>query len=205
MNFGAVEFMLSAHTLGQLPPPELPEIAFAGRSNVGKSSLLNRLLNRRNLVKVSSQPGKTRALNFFRVDNALHLVDLPGYGYAKVPMAIRESWQGLISEYIETRNSLCGVVVILDIRHPVKALDLELINWLRQLNLPVLPIYTKLDKISRGDRRSQAALLDAGLTLRPEQRVLFSSHTGEGREELVARIAELYEKRPDAGQDGEVR
>ncbi len=205
IDFGTVEFALGAYALGQLPPPDLPEIAFAGRSNVGKSSLINRLVNRRHLVKVSSQPGKTRGLNFFMVGNALYLVDLPGYGYAKVPMAVRESWRGLISEYLETRKNLCGVVVILDIRHPVKALDLELITWLKGLSLPCLPVYTKLDKLNRGERQRQAALLDAGLTLRPDERILFSSQTGEGREELIAKLTELYQPRPDAGPHHEVR
>ncbi|MBA3015202.1 MAG: ribosome biogenesis GTP-binding protein YihA/YsxC [Proteobacteria bacterium] len=188
INYSEVEFLISAYALKQLPEPEYPEIAFAGRSNVGKSSLMNRLLNRRNLVKVSAKPGKTQSLNYFTVDNALYLVDLPGYGYAKVPKAVKGLWQGLISDYIESRKTLCCVVVIIDIRHPLKELDLELVNWLREVCVPYLLVYTKLDKITRGQRYQHAAALDAGLTVAPSERVLFSSQTGEGRDELIARL-----------------
>lgn len=188
INYSAVEFLISAYAIKQLPPPEYPEIAFAGRSNVGKSSLMNRLLNRRNLVKVSAKPGKTQSLNYFMVDNSLYLVDLPGYGYAKVPKAVKGMWQGLISEYIENRKTLRCVVVIIDIRHPLKELDLELVNWLREGCVPYLLVYTKLDKISRGQRQQQAAALDSGLTVTPSERLLFSSQTGEGRDELIARL-----------------
>lgn len=202
INYSAVEFLISAYALRQLPPPDYPEIAFAGRSNVGKSSLMNRLLNRRNLVKVSAKPGKTQSLNYFTVDNSLYLVDLPGYGYAKVPMAIKGLWQGLISDYIETRRSLCCVVVILDIRHPLKDLDLELINWLRESVVPYLVVYTKLDKISRGQRQQHAAALDAGLSITPGERVLFSAQTGEGREELMSRLERYICAVPGTGESG---
>ncbi len=188
ITYNQVEFLISAYALKQLPPPDYPEIAFAGRSNVGKSSLMNRLLNRKNLVKVSAKPGKTQSLNYFVVDKALYLVDLPGYGYAKVPMAVKGLWQGLIADYIEGRKSLCCVVVILDIRHPLKDLDLELITWLKQIGVPYLPVYTKLDKITRGQRMQHAAALDAGLGVTPGERLLFSSLTGEGRDELIARL-----------------
>jgi GTP-binding protein len=188
ITYNQVEFLISAYALKQLPPPDYPEIAFAGRSNVGKSSLMNRLLNRKNLVKVSAKPGKTQSLNYFVVDKALYLVDLPGYGYAKVPMAVKGLWQGLISDYIEGRKSLCCVVVILDIRHPLKDLDLELITWLKQIGMPYLPVYTKLDKITRGQRMQHAGALDAGLGVTPGERLLFSSLTGEGRDELIARL-----------------
>ena len=188
ITYSTVEFLESAYALKQLPAPDYPEIAFAGRSNVGKSSLMNRLLNRKGLVKVSAKPGKTQSLNYFLVDQALYLVDLPGYGYAKVPMAVKGMWQGLITDYIETRETLCCVVVILDIRHPLKSSDLELITWLRRIGRAYLPVYTKLDKITRGERLRHTAALDAGLTVAPGDRVLFSSLTGEGREELIARL-----------------
>jgi GTP-binding protein len=196
INYSAVEFLISAYALKQLPPPDYPEIAFAGRSNVGKSSLINRMLNRKNLVKVSAKPGKTQSLNYFTVDNALYLVDLPGYGYAKVPMAVKGMWQGLITDYIEKRESLCCVVVILDIRHPLKDLDLELVNWLRSSGKNCLPVYTKLDKITRGQRQQHAAALDAGLQLAPDERVLFSSLTGEGKDDLIAHLERFYTKTP---------
>ena len=110
MDFSEIEFLLSAHSLKQLPEPNLPEIAFAGRSNVGKSSLINRLIGRKALVKVSGKPGKTQGLNFFKVAESLYLVDLPGYGFAKVSRTLQESWQGLISSYLESRENLqmCG-------------------------------------------------------------------------------------------------
>ncbi len=203
VNYSEVEFLISAYALKQLPPPEYPEIAFAGRSNVGKSSLMNKLLNRRNLVKVSAKPGKTQSLNYFTVDNALYLVDLPGYGYAKVPKAVKGLWQGLISSYIETRKTLCCVVVILDIRHPLKDLDLELINWLRESIVPYLLVYTKLDKITRSQRLQHAAALDAGLTVTPKERVLFSALTGEGRDELIARLESFMGVATDIGKNDE--
>lgn len=189
INYSEVEFLISAYALKQLPPPEYPEIAFAGRSNVGKSSLMNRLLNRRSLVKVSAKPGKTQSLNYFTVDKALYLVDLPGYGYAKVPKAVKGLWQGLISSYIEARKTLCCVVVIIDIRHPLKDMDLDLVNWLRESMVPYLLVYTKLDKITRSQRQQNAAALDAGLRIAPSERLLFSSQTGEGKDELIARLA----------------
>ena len=192
ITYSTVEFLISAYALKQLPPPDYPEIAFAGRSNVGKSSLMNTLLNRKNLVKVSAKPGKTQSLNYFTVDNGLYLVDLPGYGYAKVPMSVKGLWQGLISNYIETRKTLRCVVVIIDIRHPLKDLDLELISWLREIGMAYLPVYTKLDKINRGERHKHAAALDAGLGVSPGERVLFSSQTGEGREDLMAHLAQYY-------------
>ncbi|MDD5759022.1 MAG: ribosome biogenesis GTP-binding protein YihA/YsxC [Desulfobulbaceae bacterium] len=193
INYSEVEFLISAYALKQLPPAEYPEIAFAGRSNVGKSSLMNRLLNRKGLVKVSAKPGKTQSLNYFTVNNALYLVDLPGYGYAKVPKAVKGMWQGLISDYIETRKTLCCVVVILDIRHPLKDLDLELVNWLRESVVPYLLVYTKLDKISRGQRQQHASSLDAGLRVSPSERLLFSAQTGEGKEELISRLAKFID------------
>lgn len=148
MEFKKVRFCLSAHTVGQLPPPEHPEVAFAGRSNVGKSSLINRLVERVNLVKTSAKPGKTQSLNYFIVENSLYLVDLPGYGFARVSHQTREKWQELIGGYIESRSTLACVVVVIDLRHELKELDRELIHWLRYLKVPCLPVYTKADKLS---------------------------------------------------------
>jgi GTP-binding protein len=190
-DFSEVEFLISAHALKQLPSSTMPEIAFAGRSNVGKSSLINTLVNRRKLVKVSARPGKTQSLNYFTVKDRLYLVDLPGYGFAKVPKMVKGLWQTLIASYIETRETLCCVVVILDIRHPVKSLDMELVNWLRDIGVGFLPVYTKLDKISRGRRQAHAASLDAALGVKPEERVLFSAKTGEGKEDLIFCLAKF--------------
>jgi len=132
MKFVDVKFLLSVHNLSQLPPTTLPEIAFAGRSNVGKSSLMNTLVGRKNLVKISSRPGKTQGLNFFEVTGTVYLVDLPGYGYAKVAKGMQDHWQSLITSYLEARQTLCCVVVILDLRHGVKEHDAQLFGWLRE-------------------------------------------------------------------------
>ena len=140
MKFENPSFVISAFSLKQLPDTTLPEIAFAGRSNVGKSSLLNALLGRKKLVKVSGRPGKTQALNFFLVSDSFYLVDLPGYGYARVSKTMQETWGALISSYLERRDQLRCVVVILDIRHEAKHHDNELIMWLNQKSIPVIPV-----------------------------------------------------------------
>lgn len=183
-----VDFVTSVFKNSQLPSPEYPEIAFAGRSNVGKSSLINKMVNRRNLVKVSSKPGKTQSLNFFLVEESLYLVDLPGYGFAKVPKKIKNDWQGMITSYLEKRQSLCCVVVIVDLRHEAKVQDRELVAWLQMNNLPLLMVYTKADKLSRNQRNKQATLLDAGFDVVREERVIFSAKTGEGMVDLLSAL-----------------
>ncbi len=190
-NYSIIDFIISAYSQKQLPEKGFPEIAFAGRSNVGKSSLINKMVNRRSLVKVSSKPGKTQSLNYFEVDSSLYLVDLPGYGFAKVPKGVKNLWQGLISSYIETRETLCCLVVIIDIRHPLKAQDRDLVSWLNDIGIPHLPVYTKLDKITRGQRQRHAAALDAGLGISPHARTLFSAKTGEGKDELMGKLEEF--------------
>lgn len=185
MDFSKIEFLLSVHHLKQLPPLELSEIAFAGRSNVGKSSLINTLISRKSLVKVSARPGKTQGLNYFRVGDQFFLVDLPGYGFAKVPKAMKNAWQALISSYLESRETLRCVVVIIDIRHEPKQQDSQLIQWLRSKDIPCLPVYTKIDKISGSMRQKNAKLLDIGHNVRASDRVLFSAKTGQGRDELI--------------------
>jgi len=189
MKFVDVKFLLSVYELSQLPTMALPEIAFAGRSNVGKSSLMNTLVGRKNLVKVSARPGKTQALNFFEVAETVYLVDLPGYGYAKVARGMQEHWQSLITSYLETRETLCCVVVILDLRHGVKEHDSQLLGWLRERKIPFVPVYTKADKLSGNERMKNAAILDAGHSIGMEQRILFSALTGMGRQELERTLA----------------
>lgn len=185
-----VEFMLSVHSLAQLPEPELPEVAFAGRSNVGKSSLMNCLLGRRGFVKVSGKPGKTQGLNFFRVDERLCLVDLPGYGYAKVAKSLQDNWQKLISLYLEQRSNLRCVVVIIDLRHPPKRQDGQLLDWLRAKGIRYLPVYTKADKLSGNERAKNGAVLDAGLNIARNERILFSAKSGMGLDSLKNSLAE---------------
>ncbi|WP_457574608.1 ribosome biogenesis GTP-binding protein YihA/YsxC [Desulfolithobacter sp.] len=193
MDFSRVEFIKGVYSLKDLPEPVWPEIAFAGRSNVGKSSLINRLIRRRNLVKTSSRPGKTQALNYFSVDERMYLVDLPGYGFARVPRQMRSSWEQLITGYLEKRESLVCVVVIIDLRHELKSQDRELVDWLRYHHKPFLPVYTKADKLSKNKQMKNAAALDAALTITPDRRVLFSARTGQGREELESRLANYVE------------
>ena len=189
MNFSKVKFILSAYSWKQLPEPEFPEIAFAGRSNVGKSSLINRLVNRRNLVKTSSKPGKTQSLNYFSLDDSLYLVDLPGYGYAKVSKKMQESWQKLITDYLLNRENLACVVVIIDGRHGLKEHDRNLIDWLRHNNKRYLPVYTKMDKLSKNLQMKNSASLDAALSINSSQRLLFSAKTGMGCSQLQSLLA----------------
>lgn len=184
MNFNNVQFLLSVFATRQLPEENIPEVAFAGRSNVGKSSLINRLIGRANLVKTSSKPGKTQSLNYFSVDGKLFLVDLPGYGFAKVSKDTRNKWQTLISSYLQNREQLSLVVVIVDLRHEVKTLDRDLVDWLRYHAIPYVIVYTKADKLSKNKQVVHAAALDAGLAIKPEERFLFSSKTGKGCTQL---------------------
>jgi len=189
MKFLDVNFLLSVHELSQLPEMTLPEIAFAGRSNVGKSSLMNTLMGRKNLVKISRRPGKTQGLNFFEVTETVYLVDLPGYGYAKVAKGMQEHWQSLITSYLETRETLACVVVILDLRHGVKEHDAQLFGWLREKHIPFLPVYTKADKLSGNERIKNARILDAGHSIAQDQRIVFSALTGMGKDELERTLA----------------
>jgi GTP-binding protein len=191
-----VRFTVSAHRLDQLPTDDLPEVAFAGRSNVGKSSLMNRLLGRKDYVKVSAKPGKTQGLNFFLCDQGFYLVDLPGYGFAKVSRAMREAWGGLIASYLENRRQLRAVIVIMDIRHPATEQDGQLLAWLAAKNIPAISVYTKADKLSGNERGRHAALLDAGHCLTPDKRIIFSARTGLGKDELLTRLEERLDHQP---------
>lgn len=195
IRYDEVFFVGSFYAIGQLPHPGLPEIAFAGRSNVGKSSLINCLTGRRNLVKTSAKPGKTKSLNFFQVGDSCYLVDLPGYGFAEVSRQTRLGWRELITGYLLERPSLACVVVIIDLRHELKVLDRELLEWLAANGIASLVVYTKADKLSGNVRSRNAAALDAALGLVRERRVLFSSKTGEGRREMNDALAKIVTKR----------
>lgn len=146
-----VQFVISAVKPAQFPNTPYPEIAFVGRSNVGKSSLLNSLVSRKNLARISSTPGKTRHINFFQVNGKFNLVDLPGYGYAKVSKVERESWRKIIEAYLVEREQLKLVVSLIDIRHDPTALDLDLINWLESIEREYLIVLTKGDKVKKGE------------------------------------------------------
>ncbi len=189
MKFVDIKFLLSVHKLAQLPEPTLPEIAFAGRSNVGKSSLINKLVGRKGLVKVSGKPGKTQGLNFFQLAEDAYFVDLPGYGFAKVSRGMQDNWQALITGYLESRSTLSCVVVIMDIRHGAKTQDTQLVSWLKQHDINYLPVYTKSDKLSGNQIQKNARALDAGHTIKSSQRIIFSAKNGTGKEELERALA----------------
>jgi GTP-binding protein len=191
ITFTEVAFVDSVYSLKKLPEQCYPEIAFAGRSNVGKSSLMNKLVNRKNLVKTSAKPGKTQSLNFFHVKGGMYLVDLPGYGFAKVGAETRTAWDQLIGSYLLQREGLACVVVIIDLRHELKTLDREMISWLNANGRPYLIVYTKADKLSANEQVRQAALLDAALNILPTERLLFSAKTGQGCEELRRRLMDF--------------
>jgi len=189
MNFSDINFVLSVHALRQLPSPDFPEIAFAGRSNVGKSSLINAVVGRKGMVKTSSKPGKTQGLNYFSVHDALYFVDLPGYGFARVSRKMQAGWQQLITEYLEQRKTLRLVVVVMDLRHSLKEMDRELIDWLHFQHISSLPVYTKADKLSKNKRLQNAVALDSALGISPDSRLIFSATSGLGLEELRERLA----------------
>ena len=187
LNYQTARFVASYGAISQLPPATMPEVAFAGRSNVGKSSLLNGLVGRKALAKVSSQPGKTANINFFEVDG-VRLVDLPGYGYAKVSQAERRRWADLISGYFEDERSFNLVCVLVDIRHDVQALDAQMISYVTELGLPHVVVLTKADKLSRPKQQRQTALLARAFGLEPDDMVVTSSESGQGIDELKRRI-----------------
>ena len=180
-----------ASVSGWKPVSELPEIAFSGRSNVGKSSLLNVLVRRKSLARVSSTPGKTREINFFRVNDAFHLVDLPGYGYARVSKAARNAWRPLIEGYLRTSEHLRGVVQLIDARHPPSDDDQRMMQFLASLGVPTIVVATKVDKLKRSERDAALAVLAEQLGIDDDQLIPFSAHTGEGRDELAQAIVSV--------------
>ena len=195
MKIKSVEFVTSVAEPGADHPDDLPQIAFSGRSNVGKSSLINTLLRRTRtkIAHVSQQPGKTRMLNFFRVNDRFYLVDLPGYGFAKVPEKMQEQWRRLIEGYLEEgrRRGLRGIVHLMDIRRGATKTDLEMLDYLAGTGLPTLLVLTKTDKVGHQHRVEMTRGLEAELGLDPDQLVLFSSKTGEGRGELLEALEAL--------------
>ncbi|MHC1727626.1 MAG: ribosome biogenesis GTP-binding protein YihA/YsxC [Syntrophobacteraceae bacterium] len=184
----SAEFNTSAVRPHQYPQDDVPEVAFAGRSNVGKSSLINCLVQRKKLVRTSRTPGRTQLINFFDINNSFRFVDLPGYGYAKVAESVRQTWGPMIETYLETRKNLRGVVSIIDFRHPPTPDDLTLWSWLQERKIPAIPVLTKADKLPRGKWNPLAKNAAQVLGIALESIIMFSAETQQGRTELIGRI-----------------
>lgn len=191
MIIKTAEFVTSAVKKSQHPPAHLPEIAFAGRSNVGKSSLINTLVNRRRLVKTSSTPGRTQLINFFDINKSLTFVDLPGYGYAKVPAAVKKKWGPMIETYLSTRATLKGVVIIMDIRRLPREEELNLIDWLAHFSIAGIAVLTKTDKLSKTKVLKQQAAICRALAVEKRDTILFSAKTRRGRDAVWDAILAL--------------
>lgn len=179
----------------KLPETNRPEVAFAGKSNVGKSSLINGLMNRKSLARTSAQPGKTQTINFYNINDFMYLVDLPGYGYAKVSQEEKEKWGKMIERYLHTSKDLKAVFLLIDIRHDPSANDKMMYDWIIHNGYEPIIIATKLDKIKRSQVQKQLKIIKEGLRLRPGTKVIpFSAETKQGREEIWALIDELTQE-----------
>lgn len=178
------EFLTSAASPESYPKTSLPEVAFAGRSNVGKSSLINCLANRKKLAKTSSTPGKTRLINFFNINDMLLLVDLPGYGWARISKEEKSAWGEMVSRYLTERETLKAVVVILDVRRGISQLDTKLYEMLAHLKVPPITVLTKTDKVNQSESAKRKNELKKILGLNPSEIILFSAITGRGKKEL---------------------
>ena len=193
MIIKSAEFVTSAVKPSQYPAEALPEIAFAGRSNVGKSSLINTLVNRKNLVKTSSTPGRTQLINFFKINNVLTFVDLPGYGYARVPAAVKKKWGPMIETYLSGRRTLKAVVVILDIRRTPRQEEQNLIDWLKHHSIASIPVLTKADKLSKTKQEKQGAAVADALAMDRSDLILFSAKSRLGKDDIWQAIEKLLD------------
>ena len=191
MIIKSAEFVKSAVKPSQYPSEDLPEIAFTGRSNVGKSSLINILVNRKHLVKTSSTPGRTQLINFFIINKVFSFVDLPGFGYAKVPDSIKKTWGLMIETYLKTRKTLKGVVFIMDIRRIPGMQELNFIEWLDFFNIPGILILTKSDKLSKIKQKNQHLAIANALCINEEELILFSAKSRLGKEDVWNAIERL--------------
>lgn len=207
INFNTARFITSAPDINQMPEDSGIEIAFAGRSNAGKSSALNTITQQKSLARTSKTPGRTQLINVFELSEGKRLIDLPGYGYAKVPEEMKLKWQRALSVYLQQRESLKGLVVLMDIRHPLKDIDQQLLQWASESNLPVLALLTKCDKLKPGQRNSEVLRVREAVTvfggdIRVES---FSSLKGLGLDRAKEILSEwlLQDDEPAANADGE--
>lgn len=190
--YRSAEYVISAHNLKQLPPDLGFEVAFAGRSNAGKSSAINALTDQKSLARTSKTPGRTQQIVIFQIDPQRRIADLPGYGYAKVPEKLRAHWKHVMQLYFQKRESLRGVVLLMDIRHPMRPFDEQMINWCAYRDLPCAVVLTKADKLKRGP--AQATLMQVQKALPPVATALtFSSTKGQGKAELIEVLNSWYE------------
>ncbi|MGI6185926.1 ribosome biogenesis GTP-binding protein YihA/YsxC [Brevibacillus sedimenti] len=206
MKITSAEFVISAVGPKQYPTDGLPEIALVGRSNVGKSSLLNKMMNRKGLARTSSKPGKTQTLNYFRVNNLLYFVDFPGYGYAKVAKSLKQQWGKMIENYLKQRKELRFVIQLVDIRHAPSKDDVAMYDWCKEIGIPTVVVATKGDKIARGRWLQHTKVIREQLKMRGDDAlIIFSSETGQGRDELwgeiVRRLQRQEETAPEVEQD----
>ncbi|MFP4476979.1 MAG: ribosome biogenesis GTP-binding protein YihA/YsxC [Desulfatibacillaceae bacterium] len=194
MGAKSAEFVKSATRPGQYPSPDLPEVAFAGRSNVGKSSLINSLVGRKKLVKTSSTPGRTQLINFFRINDRYSFVDLPGYGYAKVPKHVKREWAPMMEKYFRTRETLRGVVLILDVRRDPGEEEHALVDWLIEIGRPCLLVATKADKLSGNKLAVRMREVSRALGVDRDTVIPFSAKTGRGGDKVWAAITAICEE-----------
>ncbi len=189
-NYQTAQFILSVASLSQLPPDRGVEVAFVGRSNAGKSSVLNQLTQNKSLARVSKTPGRTQMINLFRLDDERRLADLPGYGYAKVPPEMKKKWQALLDDYLRSRQCLKGLILVMDIRHPLKEFDLHMLSWANQCNLAVHILLNKSDKLTQ--RVASQTLRDVTTALATYHSAMsvqtFSALKGKGVKELRAQL-----------------
>ncbi len=187
MKITSAQFVKSAVWPPQYPPAIMPEIAFVGRSNVGKSSLMNTIVGRKNLAKTSNTPGRTQLINFFTINEKISFVDLPGYGFAKVPRSVKKDWGDMMEVYLRERQSLCLVIFIMDIRRDPNADDLSLRDWLDHYRIPYLYVLTKSDKLSNNQAIARRRAIEKMLQLSSEKKtILFSAKTQKGKVDILA-------------------
>lgn len=188
-NYNRAAFLLSAAALEQLPLDAGAEVAFIGRSNAGKSSALNTITGIKGLARISKTPGRTQLINFFALDDNRRFVDLPGYGYAKVPLAVKKRWEDTVNNYLQQRQCLRGLVLVMDIRHPLKRLDLQLIEWAAKCDLPVHVLLTKVDKLKTEQARTTLQSVQHAVNHYPKTTVqCFSSLTHAGLDEVITQL-----------------